>query len=89
MLKIIFGQMENISSLTLPLLVYHPTQILLGSALVPWLQNWVKNSPGATTGKLVLLPKDIPPSHSVSPRNVLPKEISPSNSVMPRNISPA
>lgn len=28
--------------MTLPLLVYHPTQILLGSALVPFLQAWVK-----------------------------------------------
>lgn len=31
--------------MTLPLLVYHPTQILLGSALVPILHSWVKGPP--------------------------------------------
>lgn len=41
-LKIVFSHSPNLSSMTLPLLVYHPTQILLGSALVPFLQAWVK-----------------------------------------------
>ena len=41
MLKIIFSHSENLSLISLPLLVYHPTQILLGSALVPFLQGWV------------------------------------------------
>ena len=41
MLKIIFSHSENLSLISLPLLVYHPTQILLGSALVPFLQTWV------------------------------------------------
>lgn len=44
MLKIVFENAPNISALSLPLLVYHPTQILLGSSLVPWLQAWVKSS---------------------------------------------
>lgn len=43
-LKIVFSHSPNLSSMTLPLLVYHPTQILLGSALVPFLQAWVKKS---------------------------------------------
>lgn len=77
MLKIIFGQMENISSLSLPLLVYHPTQILLGSALVPWLQSWIKNGPEAASGKPIVLPKDISPSHSVTPSSLTPRTISP------------
>ena len=42
-MKIIFGNSPNLSSISLPLLVYHPTQIILGSVLVPWLQEWVKN----------------------------------------------
>ena len=41
MLKIIFSHSEHLSLISLPLLAYHPTQILLGSALVPFLQAWV------------------------------------------------
>lgn len=44
-LKIVFGSSEHLSSMTLPLLVYHPTQILLGSALVPFLHSWVHQLP--------------------------------------------
>ncbi|XP_064404202.1 sodium/bile acid cotransporter 7-B-like isoform X3 [Halichondria panicea] len=42
MLKIVFEGSTMLSSLTLPLLIYHPIQILLGSALVPWLQGWLR-----------------------------------------------
>ena len=41
-LKIVFGDSPNLSAFTLPLLVYHPTQILLGGCLVPFLQDWIK-----------------------------------------------
>jgi sodium/bile acid cotransporter 7 len=44
-LKIVFGSSDHLSSMTLPLLVYHPTQILLGSALVPFLHSWVSQLP--------------------------------------------
>ena len=45
-LKIIFNNSPQLSSISLPLLVYHPTQILLGSTLVPWLQQWVSGNGG-------------------------------------------
>ena len=43
-MKIIFDSSPDLSSISLPLLVYHPTQIILGSALVPWLQRWVAST---------------------------------------------
>lgn len=42
-IKIIFNQSPQLSAISLPLLVYHPTQILLGGSLVSWLQSWVEN----------------------------------------------
>ena len=54
LLKIVFGDSEQLSAMTLPLLVYHPTQILLGSALVPFLHTWVKDgqpNSGSTAGE--------------------------------------
>lgn len=41
MVKIVFAANPNLSTLTVPLLVYHPTQILLGGFLVPFLQSWI------------------------------------------------
>ncbi|KAI9140424.1 SBF-like CPA transporter family-domain-containing protein [Paraphysoderma sedebokerense] len=37
-----------LSTLSIPLLIYHPTQILLGSLLVPYVKKWVES--GSTTG---------------------------------------
>ena len=41
MVKIVFANNPEVSTLAVPLLVYHPTQILLGSFLVPFLQSWI------------------------------------------------
>ncbi|XP_075262062.1 sodium/bile acid cotransporter 7-like [Convolutriloba macropyga] len=41
MLKIIFSQDPNLPLYSIPLLVYHPTQILLGGALVPTVKKWM------------------------------------------------
>ena len=41
MLKIVFAGDPGLSLMSIPLLVYHPTQILLGAVLVPFLQSWV------------------------------------------------
>jgi sodium/bile acid cotransporter 7 len=45
MLKIVFAGDPGLSIISIPLLVYHPTQILLGALLVPFLQSWVCSSP--------------------------------------------
>ena len=60
-LKIVFGDSPNLSAFTLPLLVYHPTQILLGGFLVPFLQDWIKRgeetsrTPTPTTSEQLVL----------------------------------
>ncbi|XP_077445751.1 sodium/bile acid cotransporter 7 isoform X1 [Stigmatopora argus] len=41
MLKIVFAGYERLSLLSVPLLVYHPAQILLGSLLVPTIRDWM------------------------------------------------
>lgn len=41
MIKIIFEGNPQISQISLPLLIYHPMQIILGSVLVPSLKNWL------------------------------------------------
>uniref|UniRef100_A0A3Q2ZQL1 Sodium/bile acid cotransporter n=1 Tax=Kryptolebias marmoratus TaxID=37003 RepID=A0A3Q2ZQL1_KRYMA len=41
MLKIVFEGYEHLSLISVPLLVYHPAQILLGSVLVPTVQSWM------------------------------------------------
>ncbi|KAL2079352.1 hypothetical protein ACEWY4_025096 [Coilia grayii] len=41
MLKIVFAGDENLSLVSVPLLVYHPAQILLGSVLVPTIRAWM------------------------------------------------
>ncbi|XP_066574538.1 sodium/bile acid cotransporter 7 [Amia ocellicauda] len=41
MLKIVFEGYEHLSLISVPLLVYHPTQILLGSLLVPTIKSWM------------------------------------------------
>uniref|UniRef100_A0A3P9IBB7 Sodium/bile acid cotransporter n=1 Tax=Oryzias latipes TaxID=8090 RepID=A0A3P9IBB7_ORYLA len=41
MLKIVFEGYEHLSLISVPLLIYHPAQILLGSVLVPTIRNWM------------------------------------------------
>lgn len=41
MLKIVFEGYEQLSLISVPLLIYHPSQILLGSILVPTIRNWM------------------------------------------------
>ncbi|XP_014666476.1 PREDICTED: sodium/bile acid cotransporter 7-like isoform X2 [Priapulus caudatus] len=41
MLKIIYHGDPHLSLISLPLLIYHPTQILLGSSLVPSIRKWM------------------------------------------------
>ena len=41
MLKIVFSGHPQLSIISIPLLVYHPTQILLGGFLVPMLRSWM------------------------------------------------
>ncbi|XP_038255532.1 sodium/bile acid cotransporter 7 isoform X2 [Dermochelys coriacea] len=41
MLKIVFAGYEHLSLISVPLLIYHPAQILLGSVLVPTIKSWM------------------------------------------------
>uniref|UniRef100_A0AAY5L856 Sodium/bile acid cotransporter n=1 Tax=Esox lucius TaxID=8010 RepID=A0AAY5L856_ESOLU len=41
MLKIVFEGYDHLSLISVPLLIYHPAQILLGSILVPTIQTWM------------------------------------------------
>uniref|UniRef100_A0AAA9SE47 Sodium/bile acid cotransporter n=1 Tax=Bos taurus TaxID=9913 RepID=A0AAA9SE47_BOVIN len=41
MLKIVFAGHEYLSLISVPLLIYHPVQILLGSVLVPTIKSWM------------------------------------------------
>lgn len=41
MLKIVFAGFEHLSLISVPLLIYHPAQILLGSVLVPSIRSWM------------------------------------------------
>ena len=40
-LKIVFGGYSQLSLLSIPLLIYHPLQILFGGLLVPVVQKWL------------------------------------------------
>ncbi|CAM1154410.1 SLC10A7 (predicted) [Pycnogonum litorale] len=43
-LKILFGGYDYLSTISIPLLIYHPTQILLGGLIVPYLRTWLRLS---------------------------------------------
>uniref|UniRef100_A0A1A8IF70 Solute carrier family 10 (Sodium/bile acid cotransporter family), member 7 n=1 Tax=Nothobranchius kuhntae TaxID=321403 RepID=A0A1A8IF70_NOTKU len=45
MLKIVFEGYEHLSLISVPLLIYHPAQILLGSVLVPTIRAWMSSGP--------------------------------------------
>ena len=41
-LRLVFADHPNLPLLTVPLLIYHPTQILLGGLVCPALKNWLR-----------------------------------------------
>ncbi|ESO99959.1 hypothetical protein LOTGIDRAFT_112710 [Lottia gigantea] len=43
-IKIIFGNDDSLSVITISLLIYHPVQILLGGLLVPLVREWLATS---------------------------------------------
>ncbi|XP_056299398.1 sodium/bile acid cotransporter 7 isoform X2 [Pseudoliparis swirei] len=43
MLRIVFAGSEQLSLISVPLLIYHPAQILLGSVLVPTIRSWMSS----------------------------------------------
>ncbi|XP_060586373.1 sodium/bile acid cotransporter 7-like isoform X2 [Ruditapes philippinarum] len=49
-IKIIFADSASLSLITIPLLVYHPTQILLGGLLVPSVRSWMLSGPRSGRG---------------------------------------
>uniref|UniRef100_G1KCF5 Sodium/bile acid cotransporter n=1 Tax=Anolis carolinensis TaxID=28377 RepID=G1KCF5_ANOCA len=65
MLKIVFEGYEHLSLISVPLLIYHPAQILLGSVLVPTIKSWMisrqKVRIGDNKGKLFGLQFGISP----------------------------
>uniref|UniRef100_A0A8C8BT73 Sodium/bile acid cotransporter n=1 Tax=Otus sunia TaxID=257818 RepID=A0A8C8BT73_9STRI len=50
MLKIVFAGYEHLSLISVPLLIYHPAQILLGSLLVPTIKSWMVSRLAPTVG---------------------------------------
>lgn len=45
--QILYGNSPHMSAASIPLLVYHPTQIMLHGALVPYLRDWLQRAPTA------------------------------------------
>ena len=43
-LKIVYGGDPQLSVMSIPLLIYHPTQILLGGLLVPSVRGWMSTT---------------------------------------------
>uniref|UniRef100_A0A8C7YVI5 Sodium/bile acid cotransporter n=1 Tax=Oryzias sinensis TaxID=183150 RepID=A0A8C7YVI5_9TELE len=54
MLKIVFEGYEHLSLISVPLLIYHPAQILLGSVLVPTIRNWMTSQQKVRSGSHLL-----------------------------------
>ncbi|PSN34907.1 Sodium/bile acid cotransporter 7-B [Blattella germanica] len=59
-LRIIYGGYSHLSTISLPLLVYHPTQIILGGLTVAYLKEWVvsRHRSRFWTSSLHLMSKD-------------------------------
>ncbi|XP_072899041.1 sodium/bile acid cotransporter 7 isoform X1 [Hemitrygon akajei] len=57
MLKIVFSGYEHLSLISVPLLIYHPTQILLGGLLVGTVQSWMvsRQKVGLITATRIIL----------------------------------
>ena len=43
-LKMVYGADPQLSVMSIPLLIYHPTQILLGGLLVPSVRGWMSTT---------------------------------------------
>jgi sodium/bile acid cotransporter 7 len=41
LIAILYKGDPNLAFLTLPILVYHPLQLLVGAASAPWLGRWI------------------------------------------------
>ncbi|XP_074723524.1 sodium/bile acid cotransporter 7 isoform X4 [Strix uralensis] len=54
MLKIVFAGYEHLSLISVPLLIYHPAQILLGSLLVPTIKSWMVSRQKSTPTRGIL-----------------------------------
>jgi hypothetical protein len=44
----LFANDPNLGLITLPLLIYHPTQLFSGSVMVPYIARWYKANPDPT-----------------------------------------
>jgi len=51
-LKIMYQGDVMLPFYSIPLLIYHPTQILLGGSLVPFVKNWMKRTSGTPPGAM-------------------------------------
>ena len=49
MITVLFGSQPDVGLLSLPLLIYHPSQIMIGSLLIKPLKAWVGRAPPAST----------------------------------------
>lgn len=67
MLKIVFEGYEHLSLISVPLLIYHPAQILLGSVLVPTIRSWMTSRQKVHTHTQVHFEDDVK-SNSPAPR---------------------
>lgn len=54
MLKIVFQGYKYLSLISIPLLIYHPTQILLGGVLVPVVRSWMLEKQAAHKDKSIV-----------------------------------
>lgn len=53
MLKIVFQGYKYLSLISIPLLIYHPTQILLGGVLVPFVRSWMLSAQPASSNSVL------------------------------------
>jgi len=60
MLNIVFAGSPELSLISLPLLVYHPTQILIGGLLVPTVRTWLNSK--ETKRSPLLMQRTVPVS---------------------------
>lgn len=66
MITVLFGSQPDVGLLSLPLLIYHPSQIMIGSLLIKPLKAWVGRAPPASTSADPGEGKEVPssrPSH--------------------------
>lgn len=56
MLRILYGGYAHMSTISLPLLVYHPTQIIMGGLLVAHLQDWMISRKRSRWAELCSIP---------------------------------